>query len=347
MNSKPQHIALYTATIITLFYSVLFIAVSLVWYQMKWVPFAVSALLMFGASYFVVRYFLNRFIYEKIKLIYKTIGAFGSAEEDPDIRHKSLDEVNTEVKEWGEKQKEEIKKLKQTAAYRREFLGNISHELKTPIFNIQGYILTLLDGGLEDDTINRTFLKKANKSIKRMIAIVEDLEEISKLESGVAKPKLTTFDFYELIKEVADFMEMKAAKNNAEIEIYPSTAGSFPVSADKKRYRQVLINLIDNAVKYGNKKRTTVKISVHDLDTKYLIEVSDNGPGIEEKNLPRVFERFYRTDAGRSRDKGGTGLGLAIVKHIIEAHRQTISVKSKEGEGTSFLFTVEKAANAG
>ncbi len=341
-STGSRNIAFYTASILTAFFIMIFIAVSLIWFRFRWIPFVVSVPLMFAVAYFVVRYFLDKFIYTKIKLIYKTIGDSGSVNSEKVIKKKSLDEVNEEVKEWGEKQREEIENLKQLAAYRREFLGNVSHELKTPIFNIQGYILTLLDGGLEDKAVNRAFLKKTKKSINRMIAIVEDLEEISKLESGVAKLKLQPFDINILIREVVDFMEMKAVKNKAVINLQPSASKVFKVVADQKRIRQVLINLIDNAIKYGNKGGTAITISIHDLETKYLIEVSDNGPGIEEKFLPRVFERFYRTNKGRSRAKGGTGLGLAIVKHIIEAHRQNITVKSKEGEGTSFMFTLEK-----
>jgi len=314
------------------------------YYQFKWLPFALSIPVMFLFSFLIIRFALDKFIYEKIKPIYKTIGEFKEEEQDAlPKKNESLEKVNRVVMAWSEKQKKEIEELKQMAVYRREFLGNISHELKTPIFNIQGYILTLLDGGLEDEAINKTFLMKANKGINRMIAIVEDLEEISKLESGVSKLKERPFDLYELVRDIIDFMEMKAKKNNASIVLSPAVPIPFPVLADKKRIRQVFINLIDNAIKYGNKVETIIQIGFHDLDQKYLIEISDNGSGIKEKYLPRVFERFYRTDQGRSRDKGGTGLGLAIVKHIVEAHRQNITVRSKQGQGTTFSFTLQKS----
>jgi len=203
-------------------------------------------------------------------------------------------------------------------------------------------VLTLLDGGLDDPTINKNYLHRTEKSVNRLIAIVEDLEEISKLESGEVKLNISTFDVVELAKEVSDFLELKAFKNNARVTCENNTSGPVLVKADKKRMRQVFINLIENAVKYGDKEVNNVLIRFFDMDEHYLIEVKDNGPGIPEESLPRIFERFYRTDKGRSRDMGGTGLGLAIVKHIIEAHDQTIRVRSKMGQGTIFAFTLPK-----
>jgi two-component system, OmpR family, phosphate regulon sensor histidine kinase PhoR len=183
---------------------------------------------------------------------------------------------------------------------------------------------------------------RTERSINRLIAIVEDLEEISKLESGELKLNIQRFDLSELALEVAEFLEMKAQKNNAVISIESQSDRQVFVKADKKRIRQVLINLIENAIKYGDKLENKVLIRFFDMDENYLIEVKDNGPGINEENLPRVFERFYRTDRGRSRDTGGTGLGLAIVKHIIVAHNQTITVRSKLSQGTTFSFTLLK-----
>jgi two-component system phosphate regulon sensor histidine kinase PhoR len=250
--------------------------------------------------------------------------------------------VNQVVMECSEEKEKEIEELKRMASYRREFLGNVSHELKTPIFNIQGYILTLLDGGIHDDNINTKFLKRSEKSVNRMIAIVEDLEDITKLESGELTLQEEIFDLTQLTREVIDSMEMKAARYHSKIRLNTITPPIFKVKADKKRIRQVLINLIDNGIKYGDSKQGLVNISFYDFHDNYLIEVSDNGMGIPEENLYRVFERFYRTDEGRSRKKGGSGLGLAIVKHILEAHRQTISVRSQSGKGTTFSFTLRK-----
>ncbi len=228
------------------------------------------------------------------------------------------------------------------AAYRREFLGNISHELKTPIFNIQGYVHTLLEGGLKDEAVNSKFLKKSVKSINRMIALVEDLEEISKLESSDLKLKEESFNVLDLATEAIDFMEHKASENNSKITI-KSSSKSIRVKADKERIYQVLINLIDNAIKYGDLENGRIRISFYNFHDHYLVEIQDNGMGIAEENIIRIFERFYRTDQSRSRDKGGTGLGLAIVKHIIEAHHQTISVSSNITKGTTFSFTLNRA----
>ena len=281
-------------------------------------------------------------------MIYRSIGIMRSKKKEKKIERniKSddvLDIVNQVVIDWGKEQKEEIDELKKGADYRREFIGNLSHELKTPIFNIQGYISTLLDGGLEDKSINRKFLQKTEKSINRMIALVEDLEYISKLEAGELKLNPEKFDLNQVSREVVDFLEMKANENKTRLVINTNQNKSFAVRADKKRIRQVFINLIENAIKYTDKEDSKVTISFYDFHDNYLIEVSDNGIGIQEENLMRVFERFYRTDMARSRDKGGSGLGLAIVKHIIEAHKQTITVRSKPGEGTTFSFTLEKA----
>ncbi len=215
--------------------------------------------------------------------------------------------------------------------------------MKTPIFNIQGYILTLLDGGLKDKKINKKFLEKTARSVDRMIAIVQDLEEISKFESGVMNLNETVFDINGLCREVADFLEVKAEKNNTQIIVKEPENSRIPVLADKTRIRQVLINLVDNAINYGHPEGGRITLSFYDFHDNVLVEVSDNGIGIAEENLPRIFERFYRVDKSRSREKGGTGLGLAIVKHIIEAHRQSITVRSKPGKGTTFSFTLKKA----
>lgn len=305
-----------------------------------------AALILFVAAVLIIRYTVNRFIYRKIKLVYKTIhkqrDGNGSAKNTA-RRAESIESVSKAVQEWTSGQQNEIEELKKMADYRREFLGNISHELKSPIFNIQGYVLTLLDGGLEDPNINKDYLMRTEKSINRLIAIVEDLEEISKLESGELRLNMQRFDMCELVRDVIDFLEMKARRNNTQVLFENKTERQVFVQADKKRIRQVLINLIENAIKYGDKPDSKVIIKVFDMDENYLIEVKDNGPGIAEESLPRIFERFYRTDKGRSRDTGGTGLGLAIVKHIIEAHRRNISVRSKLGSGTTFSFTLMKS----
>ena len=338
-----KNITLTNALILTIVSTVVFIVFSILLLHVNVTYIALFSIIIFVVSYLFLSFSLNLFINEKIKIIYNTIGSLGyikkerkKNEEKGDV----LEIVNQVVHKWSEEKKKEIEELKKMEIYRREFIGNVSHELKTPIFNIQGYIHTLLEGGINDNTINTKFLEKSVKSINRMIALVEDLEEISKLESGELKLNETNFNLTELIQQVIDFMELKASKNNTSITIKSSK--SIYVLADKNRIRQVLINLIDNAIKYGNQKNGKITISYYDFHKYYLIEIADNGIGIQEESIKRIFERFYRTDQSRSRDKGGTGLGLAIVKHIIEAHRQTISVRSTHKKGTTFSFTLKK-----
>ena len=341
---SPKNIALLIATFVAVIAVVTFAIFAVSFNDFGIIEILLFFIVILIISYVFISYSLNRFFDEKIKIIYKTIGDLSSKpEEAKSNKNKGdvLEIVNQVVLRWSKEKKKEIDELKKMAAYRREFLGNVSHELKTPIFNIQGYVHTLLEGGIHDNAINKKFLKKSVKSINRMIILVEDLEEISRLESGELHLKEQSFNLYALAKEVVDFMEHKASENNTTITIVSNLSKSSKVVADKKRIRQVLINLIDNAIKYGNQKDGRVKISFYDFHDNYLIEVSDNGIGIPEENIKRVFERFYRTDESRSRDKGGTGLGLAIVKHIIEAHRQTISVRSSIGEGTTFSFTLK------
>lgn len=344
--AETRNVALGTAAVIAAVGSALFFVVwQFISMPSLWMFLPLVAIL-FLLAFLVTRYAVNRFIYRKIKLIYKTIhkqrDGNGTAKSTA-RKAVSIDSVSQAVQEWTSGQQNEIEELKKMADYRREFLGNISHELKSPIFNIQGYVLTLLDGGLEDPNINKDYLMRTEKSINRLIAIVEDLEEISKLESGELRLNMQRFDMCELVRDVIDFLEMKARRNNTLVVFENKTERPVFVQADKKRIRQVLINLIENAVKYGDKPDNKVILKVFDMDENYLFEVKDNGPGIPEESLPRIFERFYRTDKGRSRDTGGTGLGLAIVKHIIEAHRRTISVRSKLGSGTTFSFTLMKS----
>lgn len=300
----------------------------------------------FLASYIGFLIAIEKFIYKKIKLIYRTIHNLklkkGDNQTEMGLNTDILSQVNTEVLSWDKTTKQEIERLKGLENYRREFVGNVSHELKTPIFNIQGYLLTLLEGGLEDPKINRDYLRKANKSVERMITIIEDLDEITKMESEIIQMKLSKIDVVDLANEVLRALEMKAKENKITLTIQNDTNKPIWVLADNDRIAQVLINLIVNSIKYGNENGETI-VKFFDMDENILIEVADNGIGIDEKHLPRLFERFYRTDKGRSREKGGLGLGLAIVKHIVEAHNQTINVRSTVDVGSTFSFTLKKA----
>lgn len=342
--SDPKKLATSNALLITAAYIIVYGLLALLTDTFNLLLLFVPSLVIFVFSFILLDHTINRFIYEKIRVIYKTIHSFRSGSDDrSSVRfNESLEDVNKQVVEWGEQQREEIDKLKETAVYRREFLGNVSHELKTPIFNIQGYVLTLLDGGLDDPAVNRNYLIRTEKSINRMIAIVEDLEVISQLESGILQLDLSSFDIVALTREIIEFMEIKSKKKRVDVDFDKNYDRSIPVYADKKQVRQVLINLIDNAIKYCKDKDCHARVSFFDMDENILIEVSDNGLGIDEENIPRIFERFYRTDKGRSREEGGTGLGLAIVKHIIEAHGQGINVRSTLGVGTTFSFSLKK-----
>ncbi|PRZ01422.1 cell wall metabolism sensor histidine kinase WalK [Marinilabilia salmonicolor] len=296
-----------------------------------------------GIAFSAVNHLISLFIYAKIKPIYKSIHNFKPGIKESQDNHDDIfSQVNREVAEWMKGKTMEIQQLRQLEKYRREFLGNVSHELKTPVFNIQGYILTLLEGGIDDPAINMLYLERTERSIDRMISIIEDLEAISKLESGELELNITKFNIYQMVEEAFDLQEVRADKRKIKLKFGKSADKNIFVKGDKPRIFQVISNLIVNSINYGIDGGQTT-ISFYDMDNLVLVEVRDNGVGISERDLPRVFERFYRADKSRSREQGGTGLGLAIVKHIIEAHKQTINVNSTPGKGTSFTFTLEKA----
>ena len=237
---------------------------------------------------------------------------------------------------------EEINILKDQENYRREFLGNVSHELKTPLFTIQGYILTLIEGALKDKKVRGKYLRRSAKGVDRLISIVKDLDLITQFESGIKTVDKTDFNIYELIENVYDLMEFESEKNKTKLLVNNENNTPIIVNADKERILQVLTNLVVNSIKYGKEGGyTKVKVEEYDKD-RIIVRVKDNGEGIEDEHLPRLFERFYRIDKNRSRKKGGSGLGLSIVKHIIEAHQEQIFVESKIGQGTEFSFTLQK-----
>ena len=250
-----------------------------------------------------------------------------------------IEDIREEVKGWADDRKNEADRLKKLELYRKEYIGNVSHELKTPVFNIQGYILTLLDGAIDDKNVNRNYLDRAEKSVERMISIIEDLESISQLETGELMLEMERFDIVAMVKDVCETQEMNASSKGIIFSI--KNIEPVYVFADRFRIRQVLTNLIVNSVKYGKEHgETAIKIS--EANNLIEVDISDNGIGIAQEYLPRLFERFYRVDKSRSRDQGGTGLGLSIVKHILEAHGQNISVASVQGAGTSFSFMLKK-----
>ena len=292
-----------------------------------------SALCSFVVSYLIIK----NFFYEKIRVIYKSIYKFKGTSK---VKELDIDIVEQEAEEWADAKEEELLQMKKDENYRREFIGNVSHELKTPIFNIQGYVQTLIDGGINDEEINLKYLKRANKSVDRMINIVEDLEVISRLETEQSELDISAFNIIDLVKEVFDQLEMRANEMSIKLEVNNESSSNF-VMGDRDKIQQVFTNLISNSIKYGKKGGKT-RVRFFDMEKNILIEVADNGIGIDEDKLGRLFERFYRVDKNRSREIGGTGLGLAIVKHILEGHNQQINVRSTKGVGSTFSFILEK-----
>jgi len=315
-------------------------------FQQSWYYLLVSFGISFATSFILFYYLLEKYIYSKIKLIYKLIHNLKLGKDLKDalgeyVSSDPINDVEHEVKEWAGAKKQEIDVLKKQEQFRREFLSNVSHEFKTPLFAIQGYIETLQDCLVDDPEMAVKFLQKAEKNVERLSYLINDLDSISKLESGEIPIDYQKFDFVLLAKEVMEGLEDKAKKREISLSFKEKYTHPAFVRADREKIRQVMINLISNSIKYGKQHGSTA-IKIFELHDQYLIEVTDDGIGIDEKHLSRLFERFYRIDSHRSREVGGTGLGLAIVKHILEAHEQIISVRSTLQIGTTFAFTLQK-----
>lgn len=343
-NFSPQQLSLLTAVLLSVPIS---IGNGLL-LQSFWVAF-ISLILIFSGSFLLIRFVLDSFIYRKIKLIYKFIYKTKASKKEEMyykyiLPQKSIDDVREDVERWAQHRHNEIETLRNTEQYRREFLQNLAHELRTPIFAIQGYVDTLLDGAMTNTEVNEKFLRKASSNVERMVNLVNDLDAISRLESGEQPLNRSEFTIQPLLLEVFDQLYIKISEQGVKFMLKKGCEQPIAVWADKEKIRQVLVNLISNAAKYGRRGGHIIA-SVYKIDgEKVLIEIGDDGIGIDEKHLGRLFERFYRTDAGRSRDKGGSGLGLAICKHIVEAHQQNIHVRSKIEVGTTVGFTLQAAA---
>ncbi len=305
----------------------------------------------FLLSYFFPKFLIEKYFSRKIKLIYKFINQTKASKREEFFLNKilpkkNLDEVSEEVFQWADQRKAEMELLEKNEAFRKEFLQNLSHEFKTPAFAIQGYLETLISGAMDNPEVSKKFLNNAYKNTERLINLISDLDEITKLESGKQQLHYQQFIIQDLVSEVFDSLMIKTQPKNIKCRIKKGCEQPLSVYADKEKIRQVIINLVDNAIKYGNQEGI-VEASIYRTDDKnVLFEISDDGIGIAEEHLLRIFERFYRTDYGRSRNIGGTGLGLAICKHIVEAHGQIIHVRSKPGVGTTFGFTLSKVALA-
>lgn len=346
-NAKPRDIAMLTASIVSAINIILLLLLKFFTdIDISFGVILVFFILIFLATYLITFTIIKNFIFRKIKLIYKKISTTKLSDiEKLNFNNNNVDviaEADEEVDQWLENRNLEIKKLKIEEAYRKEYLGNVAHELKTPLFTIQGYVETLIDGALDDPKVNMKYLNKAKKNIKRLNKIVNDLDVINIFESDIVKLEKEVFDVNALAKDVIEELEPRAKEFEIKLTIKEGTDYSFMVYGDVEKIRQVFINLIENSLKYGHQNGNTL-IGFYDMAKSILIEVSDDGIGISEKDLPRLFERFYRVEKSRSRDRGGTGLGLAIVKHIIEGHRQSINVRSKLGLGSTFGFTLQKA----
>ncbi|MGJ8683663.1 MAG: sensor histidine kinase [Nonlabens sp.] len=301
-------------------------------------------LLLFASSFFIIQFRVQRFIYRRIKKIYEDVSLLETTNLPDREIATDMRSLTEQVERFAKNKKIEIESLKVRESYRKEFLGNISHELKTPLFTVQGYIDTLIDGAHEDEVIRKKYLLRAQKGVERLTYIIKDLDMITKLEIGDMSLDETEFNVVELIKQVFDQLEMKAAKKNITLTLDMNYDHAINVVADQDRIQQVIANLIVNSIKYGKKNGTT-EVAVEDLiNNKVIIRVTDNGEGIKKEFIPRLFERFFRVDQSGSRREGGSGLGLAIVKHIIEAHDESVYVESQFGIGSEFSFTLEKVS---
>ncbi len=341
-NLSPLQLAALNAVVLSFVLGFIVFLVKPVW----WITLLCSAV-FFIFCFALINYTLQQFVYRKIKLIYKFIYQTKASKKEEFynktfLPQKDIDEVSEDVEKWATQHKDEIELLQQNENYRKEFLQNLSHELKTPIFAIQGYVETLLNGALNNPSVNQKFLVNTSRNIDRLVNLVDDLDEISKLESGQQQLNNSTFIIQDLVEDAFNSLSLKAEEKGIHYFVKKGCEFPLEVYADKEKIRQVLTNLIDNALKYG-KQNGNIEASFYKLDGKrVLVEISDDGSGIAEEHLNRIFERFYRTDLARSRKVGGSGLGLSICKHIIEAHNQTIHVRSTIDVGSTFGFTLAK-----
>ncbi|SDS38591.1 two-component system, OmpR family, phosphate regulon sensor histidine kinase PhoR [Polaribacter sp. KT25b] len=303
----------------------------------------ISILSLFFISFLIIQYRTEHFIYRRLKKIYEDISFLNVKDLKKESATTDIEILSRKMEKFVEGKRLEIKNLTEIDSFRRDFLGNVAHELKTPLFTVQGYILTLIEGAVNDKQIRMKYLDRANKGVERLVAVIKDLDMITKLENDGMKINFEVFNILELIQNVFDLFEMKAKKRNITLQF--DKIYEFPVfvKADSEKIEQVLINLVVNSIKYGKPNGTTI-VGVESYNNKkFIVKVIDDGEGVKKIHLPRLFERFYRVDQSRSREQGGSGLGLSIVKHIIEAHNENIFLKSTYGKGSEFSFTIEKA----
>jgi two-component system phosphate regulon sensor histidine kinase PhoR len=339
---KTYTFALISTLYITVFSSGFLSILLWIFYEFSMPIILLFALSIATFSFFVIQYRVERFIYRRVKKIYDDVSLLESTSFRNQPITTDMATLTKQVKKFATDKKLEIETLKVREEYRREFLGNVSHELKTPLFTVQGYLATLLDGAINDKNVRKKYLERAEKGVERLIYIVEDLDLISKLEMGDVNLEMSLFNIVELVQNVFDLLEMNADKKNIILMFDRKYTKSIKVFADKEKIQQVLTNLVMNSIKYGKENGTT-EVSIEDLiNDKMIVRIKDNGEGIEKHNIPRLFERFFRVDKSGARSGGGSGLGLSIVKHIIEAHGEKIYIESEFGKGSEFSFTLEK-----
>lgn len=341
-----KNIALQLALYATLVVVIAFVVCSVLDFGNLPLEAMILAIIVGGATYTISYFLIKTLVIEKVRPLYKVIRS-AQKPRFKDISKKDDNLISTakkDVEEWAsQKSDDELEMLKKQEIYRKEYIGNVAHELKTPIFTIQGYVSTLLDGGLYDESINRLYLERTDKVIQRMTSIVNDLDAINRLESGTLKMEYTTFNIVDLVNEVYEAQEYLAKARNVSLTVETTLPKNvMMVYADKMRITMALTNLVVNAIKYNKPEGGSVRTRFFDMDNRFLVEVSDTGIGIPQEYQERIFERFFRVDKSRSREQGGTGLGLSIVKHVIEAHNETLNVKSTLNKGTSFSFTIKK-----
>ena len=303
----------------------------------------IISILIFIISFIIIQYRIQGFLFKRFKELYQDLDMLDSTQINKSSISTDMDSLMENIEEFAKDKKIEIEALKLKEQYRKEFIGNVAHELKTPIFTIQGYISNLLDGAMDDKELLNKYLKRTDNSVERLSYIIKDLDLITQLESSTMNLNISSFNMIDLIFNIFDHLEIKSSKRNIKLVFDKKYNNEILVSADKERIGQVLTNLLVNSINYGRDKGTT-EVSINDLTKeKLIVRVTDNGEGISEEHLPRLFERFYRVDISRSRKHGGSGLGLAIVKHIIDAHNENIYINSKPGVGSEFSFTLQKS----
>lgn len=341
---KTYKFAVKSSLYITVFSTGLVALLTYFFYSISFLFLLIFAVAIVVFSFFVLQYRVERFIYRRVKKIYDEISFLDAHDFKNQSITTDMATLTKQVKKFATDKKLEIEMLKDREEFRREYIGNVSHELKTPLFTVQGYISTLLDGAHKDKILRKKYLERAEKGVERLVYIVEDLDMISKLEMGNESVEMIEFDIVQLAQEVMDLLEIKANKKDITLTFDQKYYKPVKVLADYEKIQQVMLNLIVNSIKYGKEGGST-EIGIEDLSKdKVLIRVIDNGEGIEAHNIPRLFERFFRVDKSGARSEGGSGLGLSIVKHILEAHDEKIYVKSKFKKGSEFSFTLEKAS---